>query len=105
MIWLWLIEQQIIANPFAVLTISSPWDESGRLDRSQALFSHDFNNFSTTDSDALLLQRFLDSSTPVAFHVPDKFDPDFMLCAVVFLVRVMTFPTPVSVVGGSAHVK
>lgn len=88
-----------------MLTVSSPWDESGRLDRSQALFSHDFNNLSTTDSDALLLQGFLDSSTSVAFHVPDKLDPDFMLWAVVFLVRVMTFPAPVSVVGSSANVK
>lgn len=44
-------------------------------------------------------------STPVTFHVPDKFDPNFMLWAVVFLVRVMTFPTPVSVVGSSADIK
>lgn len=88
-----------------MLTVSSPWDESGRLDRSQALFSHDFNNLSATDSDTLLLQRFLDSSTPVTFHVTDKFDSDFVLWAVVFLVRVMTFPTPVSVVGSPADVK
>jgi hypothetical protein len=96
-IWLWLIEQQIVANPFTVPTVGSPWDGSGRLDRSQTFLSHDFKNLSTTDSDTLLLQGFLDSLTSVAFHVPNKFDPDFVLWAVVFLVRVMTFSTPVSV--------
>ena len=88
-----------------MLTVSSPWDESGRLDRSQTLFPHNFNNLSTTDSNALLLQGLLDSSTSVAFHVPDKFDPNFMLWTVIFLVRIMTFSASVSVVGRSANVE
>ncbi len=88
-----------------MLTVSGPGNESGRLDRSQALFSHDFSHFSTTNLNSSLLQRFLNPPAAVTLHVPNKFNPNFVLWAIILTVRIMAFSPPVPVVSSSADVK